>query len=471
MIKKSIFQSPFLKDFRNYLTGDIFTKLLSLVSIAVFTRILTVEDYGIFGVFNASLGLLMAIFTLGFHTAVSRYFFEDQNDINAFIYFSMLSSVLISSLFFGIGWYMKDSLAQLLNLPTELIIFFYPAIIIGIISSIFSQYYSSIRESAFLTKVEVFKAYFGFLISLGIVTLIEKSYIGLIFGSLLSGASVGLYMLYRMKSLMLPILQKKHFFYIASFSIPLIPYHASSLILQQFDRLMINAKLGNYESGLFNFAGNISMLYLIFTAVVLRAFAPDYFNLMNAKNYTSLDQKILKILNIYILIAIFLIFYGTEIAMVLADQKFYPALSIIPILIIGYLFFSVYEIYGRNAVYAHKTFYASLNVLLPGLLNIWLNTILIPKYGNIGAASATLVAYLTMAVLGFVISKYIIKIHTFSPAKLLKPLFLFIILITTFKSLSVITLHIELQFILKTLLFISIAIYIFKQIRIKDANS
>lgn len=471
MFKQKILNSPFLKDFRNYLTGDIFTKILSFVSIAIFTRILTVEDYGIYGVFNTSLGLLLATLTLGFHTAVSRYFFEDQNDLNAFLYVSMLSSILIVSVFFGIVWYKKDSLAELLNLPSELMIFFYPAIIVGIISSIFSQYYSSLRESAFLTKIELFKAYFAFLLSLGIVTLIETSYLGLVIGGILSGCFVAFYMLYRIKPLMQPLVKKKHLIYIATFSIPLIPYTTSSLILQQFDRVMINAQLGNFESGLFNFAGNISMLYLMFTALVLRAFAPDYFNLMNAKNYITLDKKVLKIFNTYVFIAILLIFYGSEIAFVLADKKFHSALSIIPVLIIGYVFFSIYEIYGRNAVYAHKTIYASINILLPGILNVCLNYLFIPKYGNLGASLATLISYMVMAFLGYFISKYIIKVHTFDPLKLLKPLFLLVICLGAFQVILLITSRLEIQFILKTLIILIIARYLFQQLKVNHADS
>ena len=463
--------SPLIKDFRNYMVGDFFTKILSFISIAVFTRILTVEDYGIFGVFNASIGLLLAVITLGFHTAVSRYFFEHRSDLNSFMFISMVGSIFISTLFFSILWFYKEILADTLNLPVSLIIFFYPAIIIGIVHSIFSQYYSSIRESAFLTKVELFRAYAGFVISLLLVLTIEKSYLGLIGGSLIIGGLTGLYMFYKLQILMLPSWRRTHLLYIVSFSIPLIPYHASSLILQQFDRIMINTQLGNYESGLFNFAANIAMLYLVFTAIVLRAFATDYFNLMNEKNYNELDSKILKIFHIYVAIAVFLIFYGSEIATVLADEKFFKAISVVPILIMGYLFFSIYEIYGRNAVYAHKTIYASINILIPGILNIWLNAHLIPLYGNIGAASATLISYCLMAILGFIISKYIIRVHSFPLIKLVKPLAAFILSIGFFYSVTDFFSSFWVVFLIKSAFFLFLGIYTLKKIGFRYANT
>lgn len=461
----------FMKDLRNYLVGDFFAKLLSLISIAVFTRILSVEDYGIFGVFNASIGLLLVIITLGFHSAVSRYFFEHRADFNSFIFVSMVGSIFISTIFFSILWFYKETMANSLNVPVSLIIFFYPAIIIGIVSSIFSQYYSSIRESAFLTRIELLRAYGGFFVSLLLVLTIEKSYLGLIAGSLIIGGLTSLYMFYKLRILMLPSFQKVHLVYIAAFSIPLIPYHAGSLILQQFDRIMINSQLGNYESGLFNFAGNIAMLYLTFVSIIMRAFYVDYFNLMNEKKYEELETKVLKIIYMYVLIAIFLIFYGNEIALIIADKKFYESISIIPVLITGYLFFSIYDIYGRNAIYAYRTIYASINILIPGFFNILLNYFLIPIYGNMGAAAATLISYFSMAIIGFIISKYIIKAHSFPLSKLVKPLLAFILSIIFYYSIKEFFSTFWIIFFIKSVFVLFLGIYTLKKIGFSNANT
>lgn len=456
--------SAFIKDFRNYITGDFFIKIVSLISIAVFTRILTVEDYGIFGVFNASIGLLMTILTLGFHTAVSRYFFEHQADFSSFLFISMVGSIFIATLLLFLIWQYKDISAQILNIPSQLITLFLPAIIIGIISSIFSQYYSSIRQSGFLIRVEVVKAYVSFLASLTIVLMIEKSYRGLIVGGLIVGGILSIYMLSKLWKLMLPSFNRKHLIYIASFSVPLIPYHASSLILQQFDRIMINTQLGNYESGLFNFAANVALLYLLFTAVVMRAFYSDYFNLMNEKNYKDLDNKVLKIFYIYIIVATFLIFFGNEIVLVLADKKFIKAISIIPILVSGYVFFSIFDIYGRNAIYAYRTVYASINILIPGVLNIILNNLLIQKFGYMGAAYATLISYMLMAMIAYFISVYIIKIHSFSLQRLIVPMCIFTFSVGMYYSLSALDISSSMFFIAKFFIFCLIVFLLIRSV-------
>lgn len=425
-IKNILSTSAFARDFKNYALGDVLTKAISIISIAIFTRILSVEDYGIYSVYNTSIACLVIILTLCSHMAVSRYYFEKQEDFASFVTLSLISSILLVSCCLPIVYFFKEQLFDFLNLPSSLIIFIYPALIIAIITSIFAQVYSSERKSGSLTVVELFKTYLTFFTSLILLWYVEKNYVSLIEGALLVGSVISIFMLYKLRYLFVRNFKMQHLIYIILFSIPLIPYHLSSLLLQQVDKIMINAQLGNYESGLYSFAVNIGMLYLMFTALVLRAFAPDYFNLMNERQYTQLDKTILRIFQIYIIVALSLIYFGKEVAFILADEKFAKATNIIPIIISGYVFFSIFEIYGRNSIYANKTIYSSMNVLIPGVINIGLNNVLIEKIGYMGAAYATLISYMLMAMIAYLISVYIIKIHSFSLRRLMSPMCFYI---------------------------------------------
>lgn len=469
-LKTLLRTSAFARDFKNYALGDLFTKVISIISIAIFTRILSVEDYGIYSVYNTSIAFLVITLTLGFHTVVSRYYFEKQEDFASFVTLSLVSSIVLVSCCLPIVHFFKDSLFRFLNLPSSLIVFIYPALMIAIITSIFSQVYSSERKSAFLTMVELVKTYLTFFIGLFFLWYVEKSYVSLIEGSLLVGGIISVFMLYKLRYLFVKNFKIQHLIYIVLFSIPLIPYHLSSLLLQQVDKIMINALLGNYESGLYSFAVNIGMLYLMFTALVLRAFAPDYFNLMNERQYTQLDTKIFRIFQIYIIVALFLIYFGKEVAFVLADEKFEKATNIIPIIISGYVFFSIFEIYGRNSIYANRTIYSSINVLIPGLINIVLNNFLIQKFGYIGAAWATLISYLLMACLAYFISVYIIKIHSFSLRKLSVPMFFFIVSIGIYYFLISLSISSSVFFTAKVCAFCLIAFFLMQTIIKADVD-
>jgi O-antigen/teichoic acid export membrane protein len=77
------------------------------------------------------------------------------------------------------------------------------------------------------------------------------------------------------------------------------------------------------------------------------------------------------------------------------------SLSLIPAIAIGALFSGLMTYYSLQAfILAKKTKTLNLVILAPALVNIALNIILIPIYGLIGAAIATLLSFL----LGFVVS-------------------------------------------------------------------
>lgn len=78
----SLFQT--LKHSFNYLLGSTLTKAIGLISIPIFTRLLTTTDYGILAVVNSYVGMCGILFSLNSHTSVGRYYFEGDGKLGEF---------------------------------------------------------------------------------------------------------------------------------------------------------------------------------------------------------------------------------------------------------------------------------------------------------------------------------------------------------------------------------------------------
>ena len=65
-----------LKHAKNYFSADVATKAIGFISIPIFTRLFTQEDYGIVAVFSSYVGIMTVILSLNSYTAVSRYYYE-----------------------------------------------------------------------------------------------------------------------------------------------------------------------------------------------------------------------------------------------------------------------------------------------------------------------------------------------------------------------------------------------------------
>ena len=89
--------TSFLKHGGNYLVASVATSALAFISIPVYTRLLTPEDYGVVSIFMGIVGLLGSVMSFGTDRSVSRYFFDQKDELD-FKRFIGTSSIL--ALFF-----------------------------------------------------------------------------------------------------------------------------------------------------------------------------------------------------------------------------------------------------------------------------------------------------------------------------------------------------------------------------------
>ena len=88
----------FLKHGGNYLIASVATSALAFISIPIYTRLLSPEDYGIVSIFTGIVGLLGSIMSFSADRSVSRYFFDQKNEID-FKRFVGTSSLLAMAFF------------------------------------------------------------------------------------------------------------------------------------------------------------------------------------------------------------------------------------------------------------------------------------------------------------------------------------------------------------------------------------
>ena len=266
------------------------------------------------------------------------------------------------------------------------------------------------RRSKEAAIISVSKGYIGFGIAVLLVCLLNESrYLGRIWSTLLVGFIFSIYFITKISKYSRLCFKTEHIKYILNYSVPLIPYALSGIILAQFDRIMINNIIDTTSAGLYSLGYNIGMLLLIVIGSTQTALMPDFFKFVDNKEYNRLDNLVKKVFSIVTIAALGLILFAKEIVFILVDKKFHQGLSVVPIVIIGYIFFAMFTIYGRYIGYKKKTLFSSIVALTAGISNIILNAIYIPKYGYIAGAYTTVVSYFIMFMLAWIVTKVILK--------------------------------------------------------------
>ena len=451
-----------LKHGRNYLTANIAAKALAFISIPVYTRLLTTEEYGIVSIFLSLAGLLASVMAWSMDRSISRYYFdqksyEDFKQFNGTALVLSVTAFLLNSIIIIV---FAENFQDLVGLEKGVIYLLIPFSLINVIRLMFQQIFGPQKKSKLIAKTSLYRVYSGFAFSIIFLLLFSSNkYYGLIYGQILAGSFISIYIIKKITPFFKICFKKEYIKYIFTYSVPLIPYALSGVIISEFGKIAIGSETGFANAGLYTIAQTIGSLVVIMITVTHQAWNPYYYEYMNSKNYKQLDNDFVRIFKITVIIAFLIAAFGEEIGFLLAKKDFTQSLYLIPIFTIGYVFYQLSYTFIRNFGYSKSTQYMTITVLISGISNVLLNSLLIPIYGELGAAISFVGSYFIMFLLAWAINTLIVKIHATSLRSLLPA----IIIAIPFYLLLYSTLLIESRLssiIIRFILFMALAIII-----------
>ena len=417
MSKKSI--SDIISGFKNYFGESIVVALFGIALIPILTRELSVEQYGILNVALSYISIATIVFTLNFHSAIARFFFEGTNDFKQFFGFCLLLSsslfLVFSSLFIYFSEYNNSFNLAILSLT-----------FLALVESVFRQIYQAELRARLVAVTGIGKAAMILLFTFLILSNVEHSdAVDALLSRILAGTVLALFLINKLYPYIGFGSSKYYVRYLISYSIPLIPYALSNIVLAHFDRIMIQQLIDDASVGLYSFAYNIGFMMSLVVGALNSSVYPVFFRSYNEKDYISHDNYVIKSQSVVYLAFFALLLFTEEIGVVLGTKEYQSSLGMVPIVVLSYVFYSFFSIYNRNFDYAKKTHISMIVMLLSALFNIGANYYFLPLYGFIAAAYTTLGSYIVLFVLSWLSSKYLIHIHSLSLWLLLKP-FLFL---------------------------------------------
>jgi O-antigen/teichoic acid export membrane protein len=415
----------FLKHGGNYFIASLATRSLAFISIPIYTRLLSTEDYGIVSVFMGVSGFLVSLMALSADRSVSRYFFDQKSELD-FKRFVGTSSLLATGFFIinsFLLFYFAEDFGNLVGLSKNVVYLIIPFSIVGIIGLTFEQIYGPLKRSKEIAIYSVISVFLGFALSVAFLLVMKNDkFYGQIWGQIAAGFVMIFFWIRLIKPYFVFSFDKSYIKFIFTYSVPLIPYALSSVIIEQFSKIAIGSSQGMSEAGFYNLALSISSIVNIVVIVTHQAWNPYYFEYMNSKNYTQLDNDFIKIFKITILVAFGVASFGEELGLLLAKKEFSGALYLVPIFTIGYIFSQLSFAYVRNFGYTKKTHYMTLTILTGGISNVVLNVFFIKSFGELGAAISFVLSYIIIAVLAWLINTHFVKLHATPFKNLFLPL-------------------------------------------------
>jgi O-antigen/teichoic acid export membrane protein len=441
---------------KNYLSAELIVKAIGLISIPIFTRLLSPEEYGVYAIFLSFVAVMNIISSLNMHTSVDRYYFEEKGNFASFVGSNIFFVLLFQLLLIVYCLFWGDWIKSFFEISDWM---FW----LGIIASLSTFYYNVLvailkvqKRSFEFSVISVSKNLFIFILSIiWVVFLPATGAMGRIYGYVIATLFFLIYALYKLIKLSNFQIQYDYIKYSALFALPLVPHSLSKFILATFDRVMINKITGVSDVGLYTLAYQIGSLIAIVISAVSSSLVPFFYEKMNDKDYGAIKEIADKYSSYICFFALNLIIYSGELLAIVADEAYAQSAEVIPIVTMSYVMIFFYSFYANYSFYYKRTIAISLSTLLAGVINILLNSIFIPRYGYQAAAYTTLLSYLALCLFHYINCKWILQVQGLVPLKsFYKSLILTIVFVMMYYVIRAVIVSSILLFVIK--LFVSI---------------
>jgi O-antigen/teichoic acid export membrane protein len=399
----------FINHAKNYVSAEFFTKAFAFISIPIFTRLMTPEEYGVLSIFTSIISVGTIILGLNFHGSIVRYYHEEEKRFGEFISSNILFLFVFNFFLLYLINTFKGAISAFIRIEVNV---FMIAIIISAFNipiNMFLAYLQTSKQSKKYSILSVSRNLTMLIVSIiWVYILTENRYLGRMYGQLVVYGILFIVAIFYFIQLGKPKFKIKYVKYSLIYGIPLIPHALSGFILSYFDRIAINQITGSQDTGLYSFAYNVGMIMNVVVMAMNKAWVPIFFDNLKENNFKKINDLAINYSKYIFLIAISLILFSKEIIMLIADERYYSALNIVPIIIISYVFVFLYTLFANYSFYRKKTGLISLATFLTGFINIGLNYWFIPKYGYIAAAYTTLVSYILLFLFHYFNAKFIV---------------------------------------------------------------
>lgn len=191
------------------------------------------------------------------------------------------------------------------------------------------------------------------------------------------------------------------------FSIPLIPHYLSASVLNSADRIMIKNMVGTDAAGIYGLAYSISLAMTLFSTALTQTIEPWIFKKIKAKKVSDIASVAYAALIVIAGCNIVLIALAPEAVAIFAPAEYQDAIWIIPPVSMSVFFMFAYTLFTLFEFYFEKPAYIAVSTMIAAGLNITLNYFFIQIFGYYAAGYTTLACYIVFAAMHYFFMKKI----------------------------------------------------------------
>lgn len=388
-------------------------KCISFITVPIFTRIMSTEQYGIYSTFLSWYTIITVFCSLEMHNcAYINFVVKSNNDKEKDeLAVSLLSlSGLITIVLFIIYIIFNSYFNTILGLSTPLVCL------------IFAQ---ALFDPAtnFWTIKQRYEFKYIKLVIRTISMVVCNALLGIVFVLLADKNQA----IARATSIVIVSAVFGGIFYVYFFSrnkwkvsccrwketlklqLPLLPHSVSLRMLSSTDKIMINSILGATTAAIYSVAYSVGSIMSILKNSIVDAVRPWIYQKIKKEEYENLYENTKPIFIFILLITLLFIAFAPEFVAIFAPKKYYDSIYVIPPIAASSYFMFIYNMFATVEMYFEETKKLMIASISAAILNLMLNFICIPAFGFVASGYTTLLCYICLSIFHYYAMKGICK--------------------------------------------------------------
>ncbi len=378
---------------------DFLGKAGAIILVPLYAKMLGPTEYGMLELFTVTGALFLITSVMGFNSALTRYYVTENNEDEknkifqtAFLTTLTVAGVImvilsltapaISSVFFTIPVYANYWRILFITVFSDAA------------TAILLALYRSQTKPGLYSSVNFSKLVLTLVLNVLFVGFLRQGVYGVLMGNLI-GSICGLVLSLVFSAKLIRIrFSWRYLVLLAKFGLPLLVSGFAFFIINSADRYFLTEYTGLAVLGAYALGYKVGMLMSLAVNAFVVAWLPLMFKIAAD---SQAKKTFATVLTYYLFIACAILIaigsFGHEIVNLMGTPEYSAASRIIIYVLISYLFQGAFYIMATGVFLKDQTKAISLVAGISAVINISANFLLIPTYGIMGAAVATVISY------------------------------------------------------------------------------
>ncbi|MCI8469269.1 MAG: oligosaccharide flippase family protein [Eggerthellaceae bacterium] len=385
---------------------------INFITIPVFTRMLDTSGFGLINVYTAwvQVGTIFVGLQANGSIASARANLPESEQ-GSYQISVLVMSLIPFSVILGLAVLLIQPLSSLLLMPPPLIICAVLQSFGAFVVSLFSMRYIFRKQAQLNLLISVGLCVVTTLLSVVLILFVfsdaESAFYGRAYGLMLPNLVLGIALFASLVFSGNARVRVAYWRFCLGLTLPLIFHALSQIVLAQTGKLAIQQFSGDSAAGVYSIAVVVVSLMAAIYSALNNAFVPFMYDDLSGKTGEGVKQDHFRnYMRLFTVGSLAFMLLSPEVLKLMSPESYWTATSLLPPLIVGQYCVFLYSFPVNYEFFKMKTGSIALGTLLAAALNIVLTLMLIPVFGMMGAAFATMVAYLFLFLFHFSIARF-----------------------------------------------------------------